>query len=175
MTPAATRQRRHRDRARDGVVCLTVEVPELDLVEALVAARLLDPEDTDNRGKLREVRQSSRSSGCWRAVTDRPYRFALDWPPPLDETGVAMKSLSEIAALDRGVRAGEFSSFVRCWATARGVPHKALAIAEKSRAPSRTISCLKAAVAGGGPSDPSWGSAFVDWRTLSTAFVDSLI
>jgi hypothetical protein len=43
MSTAALRQRRHRERERDGKLAVTVEVDAREVIELLVEARLLDP------------------------------------------------------------------------------------------------------------------------------------
>ena len=43
MTAAVIRQRRRRERLRGGLIQLTITVPEVQLIETLVEARLLSP------------------------------------------------------------------------------------------------------------------------------------
>jgi hypothetical protein len=50
-TPAAIRQRRYRDRQREGKISLCIDVDEFALFEALVAAGFLSPDD-DSRQSL---------------------------------------------------------------------------------------------------------------------------
>jgi hypothetical protein len=49
VTNATLRSRRRRQRQRDGLLRVCVTVPELELVETLIAANLLDPALTDDR------------------------------------------------------------------------------------------------------------------------------
>jgi hypothetical protein len=49
---SAIRQRRYRDRQRGGRVVLTVEVDEVALSEALLAAGFISPEHADDRQAL---------------------------------------------------------------------------------------------------------------------------
>lgn len=55
MTPTAVRVRRHRERVRNGLVCLTVEVDEVQLSERLIEVGLLHPAGSDSRDRLREA------------------------------------------------------------------------------------------------------------------------
>jgi hypothetical protein len=47
MTPAAARQRRYRDRIREGRISVTHDV-DVSIVEALIAVGLLDRRDVDD-------------------------------------------------------------------------------------------------------------------------------
>lgn len=52
MKTAAERQRAHRRRQAAGKVVLPVEVDEVAITEALIAANLLSPQDADHRRKI---------------------------------------------------------------------------------------------------------------------------
>jgi hypothetical protein len=53
MTAAAQRQARRRQRRRNGRVLLVVEADEVALIEALIAAQLLDPLQADDKAALK--------------------------------------------------------------------------------------------------------------------------
>jgi hypothetical protein len=57
MTTILERVRAHRERRRNGVAVLPVEVDEAALADVLVAARLLDPNKTDDRAAVVEALQ----------------------------------------------------------------------------------------------------------------------
>jgi hypothetical protein len=46
-SPAAERMRRHRERRRDGLRCLTIELRETE-IDALIRKQLLNPETRNN-------------------------------------------------------------------------------------------------------------------------------
>jgi hypothetical protein len=52
-TVAALRQRKRRERQRDGLIVLPVEVDAVALAEALIAAKFLQPQEYDDRDALR--------------------------------------------------------------------------------------------------------------------------
>jgi hypothetical protein len=49
---AASRQRAHRERQREGKIVLSVTVDEVALCEALVSGGFLDPVNADNRAEI---------------------------------------------------------------------------------------------------------------------------
>jgi HK97 family phage major capsid protein len=85
-----------------------------------------------------------------------------------------MKSLAELAEVDKGQRAAEFSCLLRHLALGRGDWSTALAMASEQRLPERVRTVLeKAAVSGGDFSN--WGSGLDGgYSTLVAGFTDSL-
>lgn len=61
---AAERQRAHRRRQAAGKVVLPVEVDEISLCEALIAANLLSPQDTDHPQKIATALAAVVSTWC---------------------------------------------------------------------------------------------------------------
>jgi hypothetical protein len=79
-----------------------------------------------------------------------------------------MMSLSELGAIDKALRPGEFSTYIRCLAAGRGNRSNAAMIAEGTRAPERVQRILKSPVAGVDP------ASLTDYRLLVYAFFDQL-
>src|SRR5687767_2520749 len=68
---------------------------------------------------------------------------------------------------------GEFASYVRHLARANGMSGQAADLARTARAPQRVVDALiKAPVNAGGLTE--WGSELSEYRTLQSAFIDSL-
>ena len=53
-TPAAERMRRHRERRRDGLRCLWIELHEMEL-DALVRAGLLEPQSRHDENAIADA------------------------------------------------------------------------------------------------------------------------
>src|SRR5262245_61435152 len=51
-TRAAAKQRRRRARQREGKIVLSITVCEVEVVEALISSRLLDPAHVDDRAQV---------------------------------------------------------------------------------------------------------------------------
>jgi hypothetical protein len=54
-TPAKIKQRTHRERQRDGKICLTIVVEQVPLTESLIAAGFLSPTQEDDREAIGEA------------------------------------------------------------------------------------------------------------------------
>lgn len=64
MTTPAERQRAHRRRQAAGKVVLPVEVDEISLCEALIAANLLSQQDADDSRKVAAALSAVVSTWC---------------------------------------------------------------------------------------------------------------
>jgi hypothetical protein len=76
VSAAAERMRRHRERRRDGMRCLTIEIRDSE-VEALVRKQLLKPDARNDQNAIRDALYAYLDHTLGRIDVTRNGHFAL--------------------------------------------------------------------------------------------------